>query len=88
MERVGDTTTAGGGDESQTDTSPVTPSRGTRCVDAHPQTLDGVRFLVGKVLEDRYNVDYGAPLSHVQAFALALMLVEPSISEAISKRNI
>lgn len=45
---------------------------------AHRQTLpwDDVAFLVGKVADDRFNVDFKAPFSFLHAFALALTIVD------------
>jgi len=46
-------------------------ANGTR----HP-SFDGVAFLVGKVGDDRFNVDFMSPFSFLHAFALSLIIVD------------
>ena len=47
--------------------------------------LDKVSYLLGKVGENSYNCDFKKPFSLLQAFALALILIEPSIAGVTSR---
>jgi hypothetical protein len=41
-------------------------------------SFDNVGFLVGKVADDKFNVDFKAPFSFLHAFALSLIIIDSS----------
>jgi len=43
-----------------------------------PCAFDDVSFLVGKVADDKFNVDFKSPFSFLHAFALSLVVMDSS----------
>eukprot|EP00962_Isochrysis_galbana_P058852 scaffold32195_cov122-Isochrysis_galbana.AAC.6 len=53
------------------------PALGAYTAGSSP-SFDNVGFLVGKVADDKFNVDFKAPFSFLHAFALSLIIIDSS----------
>jgi hypothetical protein len=53
------------------------PAKGAYAAGRTP-AFDHVGFLVGKVADDKFNVDFKAPFSFLHAFALSLIIIDSS----------
>mmetsp|Transcript_1210 Transcript_1210/g.3975 ORF Transcript_1210/g.3975 Transcript_1210/m.3975 type:complete len:411 (+) Transcript_1210:120-1352(+) len=50
---------------------------------SHPTNFDDVAFLVGKVADDKFNVDFKSPFSFLHAFALSLIIIDSSFFNVV-----